>query len=85
MLPLVLAALLKALTVGVDQMIRECWLEEIANETRLSGNPEHLRILKEGFRAALPKGADINSFGKGFSQMIFFAPFALGALEDRKP
>ncbi|MBI5799729.1 MAG: hypothetical protein HZA92_03245 [Verrucomicrobia bacterium] len=101
---------LKAMTIGVDQMIRECWMEDlktfrytacpltsktpggfmlslegIAYEVRLTGNPEHRRILGEGFRAALPKGDDINSMGKGFSQTIFFAPFALGELEERKP
>lgn len=101
-------AVLKAMTAGVDQMIRECWQEDlktfrytacpdsskrlydlfmltvegIAYEAQRTGNAEHLRILREGFRAALPKGDDPKSFGKGFGQMTFFAPFALEALEQ---
>lgn len=98
---------LKAITVGIDQMIRECWLEDVktfrytacplstktsyglfmlsaeamAYEAQLTGNREHRRILREGFRTAVAKmGAD--GFGKGLAQMTFFAPFALGALDD---
>ncbi len=98
---------LKAITVGVDQMIRECWQEDaktfrytacplssprpyslfmlsaeaMAYEVRLTGDLEHLRILREGFRAAIPKG-DGHHFGKSLGQMTFFAPHALSALED---
>lgn len=99
-------AVLKAITVGIDQMIRECWLEDtktfrytacplssktsyglfmlsaeaMAYEVELTGNAEHRRILREGFRTAVTKtGTD--GFGKGLAQMTFFAPFALGALE----
>ena len=41
----------------------------------------HLRILREGFRAAIPKG-DGNQFGKNLAQMIHFAPHGLSALEE---
>ncbi|MBI5771658.1 MAG: hypothetical protein HZA93_28055 [Verrucomicrobia bacterium] len=97
---------LKAITVGIDQMIRECWLEDtktlrytacplssktsyglfmlcaeaIAYESKLTGNREHARILREGIRSAIPKGSG-ESFGKGFAQMTFFAPYALSLLE----
>ena len=60
-------------------------LEAIAYKTELTGNPEHRRILKEGFLGSLPKGDDPNGFGKEFGQTTFFAPFALRALEERKP
>ena len=95
---------LKAITVGVDQMIRECWLEDkktfrytacpltspaydglmlgaeaIAYEAKLTGNPEHQRILREGMQSAI--GRATGGFGKSFGQMTFFAPFALSALE----
>lgn len=98
---------LKAITVGIDQMIRECWQEDMktfrytacplstktsyglfmlsaeamAYEARLTGNPEHRRILREGFRSAVPKGS-AESFGKGLAQMTFFAPHALSMLEE---
>lgn len=98
---------LRALTVGIDQMIRECWQEDVktfrytacplsvkapyglfvlsaeamAYEATLTGNKEHLRILREGFRAAVPKG-DGSDFGKSLAQMIHFAPFGLRALEE---
>jgi hypothetical protein len=97
---------LKAITVGIDQMIRECWLEDVktfrytacplssktsyglfllaaeamAYEARLTGNREHQRILREGFRTAVSKDG-ANGFGKTLAQMTFFAPFALGELE----
>jgi hypothetical protein len=101
-------AVLRAITVGIDQMIRECWQEDVktfrytacplstktpyglfmlsaeamAYEVQLTGNAEHRRILREGFRAAVSKtGSD--GFGKGLAQMTFFAPHALAALEDR--
>jgi hypothetical protein len=97
---------LRAITTGIDQMIRECWLEDtrtfrytacplssktsyglfmlsaeaIAYEASLTGNREHARILREGMRSAIPQGNG-ESFGKGFAQMTFFAPYALGQLE----
>jgi hypothetical protein len=97
---------LQAITIGIDQMIRECWQEDVktfrytacplssktsyglfmlsveamAHEVKLTGNAEHRRILREGFRAAIAKGGGA-SFGKGLAQMIFFSPHALSALE----
>jgi hypothetical protein len=97
---------LRAITVGIDQMIRECWQEDVktfrytacslssktpyslfmlsveamAYEAALTGNAEHLRILREGFRAAVPKGSS-NEFGKSLAQMIHFSPHALHMLE----
>ena len=96
---------LKAITVGIDQMIRECWQEEagtfsytacplssrtpyvlfllsaeaMAYEARLTGNREHLRVLRKGLRAAI---RDSNQFGKNLAQMIFFTPHGLNALEE---
>ncbi|HUT36640.1 MAG TPA: hypothetical protein VNE39_24335 [Planctomycetota bacterium] len=95
---------LKAISVGIDQMIRECWMEEVkafrytpcpltkptpyttlaaeamAYEVALTGNKEHLRILREGLRAVFEKtGGD---FGKGLAQIIHFTPHALAALDD---
>ena len=98
---------LKAIGVGIDQMIRECWQEDVktfrytacplsskapytlfmlsveamAYEAALTGNREHLRILREGFRAAVPKG-DGQDAGKGLAQMIYFAPRGLAALRQ---
>jgi hypothetical protein len=98
---------LKAITVGIDQMIRECWQEDVktfrytacplsskapfslfmlsaeamAYEIAQTGNQEHLRILRDGIRAAIPKG-DGNHFGKSLAQMIFFTPHGLTALEE---
>jgi hypothetical protein len=98
---------LRAITVGIDQMIRECWQEDVktfrytacplstpkpyvlfvlsaealAYESTLTGNREHLRILREGFRAAVPTG-DGSDFGKSLAQMIHFAPYGLRALES---
>lgn len=98
---------LKATTVGIDQMIRECWQEDVktfrytacplsskkpyglfmlsveamAYEAALTGNREHLRILRQGFRAAIPKD-DGYHVGKSLGQMTFFAPHSLAALED---
>jgi len=97
---------LRAITVGIDQMIRECWQEDVktfrytacplspktpyclfmlsveamAYEATLTGNREHMRILREGLSSAVPK-SDGDSFGKNFGQMTFFAPYALQALE----
>ncbi len=97
---------LRAITVGIDQMIRECWVEEdkafrytacplsspraynsiclaaeaMAYEGRLTGNQEHLRVLREGLAEAFRKTG--SGDGKGLAQMIHFAPYALGALED---
>lgn len=95
---------LKALTVGIDQMIRECWVEEarsfrysacplaplsshsimlsteaLAYEAKLTGNLEHLRILREGVEFVLTKGGD-RSFGKNLAQSTLFMPYALKAL-----
>ncbi len=96
---------LKAIGAGIDQMIRECWQEDVktfrytacplstkapyglfllsveamAYEARLTGNREHLRILREGFRAAIRKSGD--DFGKSLGQMTFFAPHALEAMD----
>lgn len=98
---------LKAITVGIDQMIRECWEEDVktfrytacplsskrsfgllmlsaeamAYEARLTGNPEHLRIFREGFRSAVTRGGG-DGFGKNLAQMTFFTPHALAALEE---
>ncbi|UCG57048.1 MAG: hypothetical protein JSU70_19560 [Phycisphaerales bacterium] len=97
---------LKAITVGIDQMIRECWQEDVktfrytacplssprpyglfmlsvealAYEAQLTGNREHLRILREGFRAAIANSGSSGS-GKSLAQMTFFAPHALGGIE----
>ncbi|MDO8539528.1 MAG: hypothetical protein Q7S40_03745 [Opitutaceae bacterium] len=96
---------LRAITVGIDQMIRECWQEDVktfrytacplssktsfglfmlsaeamAYEAKLTGNTEHRRILREGFRSAVARGGD--GFGKSLAQMTFFAPHALSELE----
>jgi hypothetical protein len=98
---------LRAITVGIDQMIRECWqqdvktfrytacplsskapyalfmlsVEAMAYEVALTGNREHLRVLREGFRAAIPKDDGCN-FGKDLAQMIHFAPHGLAVLEE---
>jgi hypothetical protein len=96
---------LKAISVGIDQMIRECWIEEakafrytpcpltkptpyttlaaeaMAYEIALTGNKEHLRILREGLRAAIPKGSG-QDHGKSLAQLIHFTPHALRALEE---
>ena len=102
---------LRAISAGVDQMIRECWVEEdrafrytacplsppktyigiclaaegMAYECRLTGNREHLRVLKEGLRETLRKTG--SGDGKGTAQLIHFIPYALETLEqeERKP
>ena len=56
----------------------------MAYEAHLTGDREHLRILRKGFQAAIPK-SDGNSFGKGLGQLTFFAPYALEALEKEGP
>ena len=97
---------LKAITVGIDQMIRECWEEEqktfrytacplssknsyvlfplsaeaMAYEIGQTGNKEHVRILKEGIKAAIQRG--FSGGGKGFAQAIHFTPFGLSTLEQ---
>ena len=97
---------LRAITVGIDQMIRECWQEDVktfrytacplsskapyslfmlsveamAYEVSLTGNREHLRILREGVRAAVPDD-DGQHVGKNLAQMIHFTPHGLGLLE----
>ena len=96
---------LRAISVGIDQMIRECWQEEagtfsytacplssrtpyvlfvlsaeaMAYEAKLTGNQEHLRVLRKGLRATIRGGHD---FGKSLAQLIFFTPHGLGALEE---
>jgi hypothetical protein len=98
---------LHALTVGIDQMIRECWQEDVktfrytacplstrtpyelfmlsaeamAYEAQLTGNAEHLRILREGMHAAIVHGGG-RGFGKNLAQMIHFAPYGLQALDE---
>ncbi|NQT40302.1 MAG: hypothetical protein HQ581_22605, partial [Planctomycetes bacterium] len=100
---------LRAMTVGIDQMIRECWVEDdkafrytacplssprtyigmclaaeaMAYEARLTGNQEHLRILREGLREALRNSG--SGGGKGLAQLIHFTPHALRALEEEEP
>ena len=95
---------LRAMSVGIDQMIRECWQEEagtfsytacplssrtpyvlfvvsaeaMAYEAKLTGNQEHLRVLRKGLRATI---GDDNEFGKSLAQLIFFTPHSLTALE----
>ena len=94
---------LRAISVGVDQMIRECWIEEaktlrytacpltshapigvflasegMAYESQLTGNREHLRVLREGLREVLRKSG--SGDGKSLAQLIHFTPYALRAL-----
>jgi hypothetical protein len=57
--------------------------EAMAYEARLTGNREHARILREGFRSAVAKGGG-EGFGKSLAQMTFFAPHALSALDEAK-
>jgi hypothetical protein len=97
---------LRAITAGVDQMIRECWVEEdkafrytacplsprrtyigiclaaegMAYEAALTGNREHLRVLRDGLRETLRRSGAGD--GKGLAQLIHFTPFALPALEQ---
>jgi hypothetical protein len=95
---------LRAISVGIDQMVRECWLEDektfrytacpltskapigiflaseaMAYEAKLTGNREHLRVLREGMRETLRKSG--SGDGKSFAQLIHFAPYALGVLD----
>jgi len=98
---------LRAISVGIDQMIRECWQEDVktfrytacplssktpysllllsaealAYEAALTGNKEHLRIFREGFRALMAHSGGLD-FGKGLAQVVYFAPYGLTALED---
>jgi len=53
----------------------------MAYEITLTGNAEHLRVLREGFKAAIPKDAGYE-FGKGAAQMIHFSPHGMGVLEE---
>ena len=55
--------------------------EAMAYEIALTGNQEHLWVLREGIRAAIPKG-DGFEVGKSLAQMLFFTPHGLAALED---
>ncbi len=97
---------LRAIGVGIDQMIRECWDEEqdgfrytacplthvshsllllsaeaMAYEASLTGNREHLRVLREGFRAGL-RNCKPEQRGIRFGIIAHFAPFALPVLES---
>ena len=98
---------LRAISVGIDQMIRECWQEDVktfrytacplsskapygllllsaeamAYEAALTGNKEHLRIFREGFRALMAHSGGMD-FGKGLAMVVYFAPYGLTALED---
>ena len=58
--------------------------EALAHEAALTGNPEHLRILREGFRAMMPKGDDWQvENGKFYGIITHFAPYALRIVEER--
>jgi hypothetical protein len=94
---------LRAISVGIDQMVRECWQEDtgtfrytacpltsrtpyvalsaeaMAYEARLTGNKEHLRILRKGLETAIRQGG---GFGKGLAQLLFFTPHGLASLEE---
>lgn len=100
---------LQAISVGVEQMIRECWQEDLktfrytacplssktgyslfmlcaeamAYDVQHTRNREHQRVFTEAFQASTAKGGG-GGFGKTFAQIMFFAPHALAALEDRK-
>jgi len=50
----------------------------MAYEAALTGNREHLRVLREGLREALRKTG--SGVGKGLAQFIHFIPYALEAL-----
>jgi len=95
---------LRAISVGIDQMIRECWQEEagtfsytacplssrtpytlfvlsaeaMAYEAKLTGDQEHLRVLRKGLQATIRDG---NEYGKSLAQLMFFTPHGLAALE----
>jgi len=55
--------------------------EAFAYEIAHTGNKEHLRILREGLRAAVHKMSP-PAFGKSLGQVTFFTPHALRLLED---
>jgi len=97
---------LRAMSVAIDQMIRECWVQEdrafrytacplssprtytsvclaaegMAYEAKLTGNREHLRILREGLREMLRRTG--SGDGKSLAQLIHFTPHALEALGE---
>ena len=109
---------LKALSVGLDQMIREAWSEKdksfyltsclhakkssapayssvtfhvseaLAYESRLTGNREHRRVLRESLRNGINAGktalAAQEPLGQTgyYSGSFLFPPFALPAMED---
>jgi hypothetical protein len=97
---------LRAITAGIDQMIRECWMESdktfrytacplsgkapigiflsaeaMAYEAKLTGNREHLRVLREGMKEVLRHSG--SGDGKGQAQLIHFAPYGLRAFEEQ--
>ena len=53
--------------------------EAMAYEAKLTGNKEHLRVLRKGLRATIRHQSD---FGKNLAQLIFFTPHGLAALEE---
>ena len=96
---------LRAMSAAIDQMIRECWIEDakvfrytacpltgkasnalplasegMAYEAALTGNKEHLRVLREGLREVIRKTG--TGDGKGLGQLIHFTPYALRAMEN---
>ena len=97
---------LRAMSVAIDQMIRECWVQQdrafrytacplstprtytsvclaaegMAYEAKLTGNREHLRILREGLREVLRRTG--SGDGKSLAQLIHFTPHALEALGE---
>jgi hypothetical protein len=50
----------------------------MAYEAHLTGNEEHLRILRKGLGETIRHESD---FGKSLAQLIFFTPHGLAALE----
>ena len=53
----------------------------MAYEAALTGNQEHLRILREGMREVLRKSG--SGDGKSLAQLIHFTPYALSAMEQQ--
>ena len=53
--------------------------EAMAYEAGLTGNQEHLRVLRKGLRATIRDG---NELGKSLAQLMFFTPHGLATLEQ---